>query len=259
MFRPRLLFGSLFGVALLAVPAVVLAATLSVTGTGSGTATTLAPTAGATCNPPGATQPSDYICDSTVAGTFVLSQLGSGTYSGNVRLDWSTWTSAEPCAAASGAVTFMGADDSIATALDTTSRVCETMPASDTFTMSLDLVVSGGTGRFAPPSSGSFEETGFLVETATPGNYTSTQSIQGSITVADPTPTATPTVTAAPSASATPTASATPGPTASPDAATMPDTSTGGIPGPGLLVVIGLGVVVLASTSYGVMKGAAAR
>lgn len=252
MSRPRLLFGSLFGVALLAIPAMVVAATLSVTGTGSGTATTLAPTAGATCNPPGATQPSDYICDSTVAGTFVLSQLGSGTYSGSVRLDWSTWTSAEPCAAASGAVTFMGADDSIATALDTTSRVCETMPASDTLTMDIDLIVSGGTGRFAPPSSGSFEETGFLVETATPGDYTSTQSIQGSITVADPMPTATP------SATATPTASATPAPTASPGEATMPDTSTG-MPASGLLVVLGLGGVVLVSASYGAMKRAAAR
>lgn len=236
----------------------VMAATFSMTGVANGTATTAAPAPGATCNPPGASQPSDFICDSTIAGTFTLSELGTGTYTGAVRLDWSIWTSAAPCAEATGTVTFTAGADSVTTTLVNTSRMCESKPASDTYTIDMQSTVTAGTGRFASPTGGSFETTGTLVETATAGEFTSTQAISGSVSVADPTPTPTPTPVA--SASATPAASvaASPTATATPAGALLPDTSTGGQDG-GLFVVLGLGAVVVASSTYGAMRRSAAR
>jgi hypothetical protein len=237
----------------------VMAASFSMTGVASGTATTAAPAAGATCDPAnGPALPSNYICDSTIAGNFTLSELGTGTYTGAVRLDWSIWTSAAPCAQATGTVTFTSGADSVTTTLVNTSRMCESKPASDTYTMDMQSTVTAGTGRFASPTGGSFETTGALVKTATAGEFTSTQAISGSVTVADPTPTPTPTPVA--TASAAPTASVAASPTASatPAGALLPDTSTGG-PDGGLLVVLALGVVVVASSTYGAMRRSAAR
>jgi hypothetical protein len=237
----------MLAIVFVAIPALVLAATFTVSGTATGTADTAAPAAGAMCNPPAAVNPEDYICDSTIAGTFTLSELGTGTYTGNVRLDWSAYTTAEPCAQASGTVAFTNGADSITTTLDNTSVVCESKPASDTYTMTMQSTVTGGTGQFASPTGGSFATTGTLVKVAgSPGDYTSTQSIVGSVSVADPVPTATP--------AATPTATAAPTATVAP--AIVPDTSTGG-PDAGLLVVLGLGAVILASASYRAMRGSA--
>jgi hypothetical protein len=246
MPRPRLLFLPASVIALLAIPALALAATISMSGTATGTATTLPPAPGATCNPPGATQPSDFICDSTVAGTFVLSGLGTGTYSGNVRLDWSIWTSADPCAEATGTITFVSGTDSITTVIEDTSRVCESTPASDTYTIETQSTATGGTGAFAAITAGTFEASGVLVAT-TPGEFTSTQAIVGSVTVADPVATVSP---APPSpAPATPAATA---------PAILPNTSTGA-PAEGLTLVLLLGVLALASTAVMARRNSGVR
>lgn len=246
MIRPRHLFGPALAAGLLAIPAVVLAATLSITGTASGTADTKAPAPGATCNTASPAQPSDYVCDSTVAGPFTLTELGTGTYAGDVQLDWSIYTGSEPCAEASGTVTFTNGADSITTTLDSTSRVCESQPASDTYTMSLQSTVTGGTGRFAA-ATGTFTTLGNLVKTATPGQFTITEAIQGSVTVPDAAPTAT--ATPAPAATATPP----PG-----GAGVLPDTSTGG-PDGGALIVLGLTAIIVASAGRRALRDASQR
>lgn len=243
LIRPRHLLGPTLALMLFAIPAVALAATLSITGTATGTADTKPPAPGATCDTASPTQPSDYVCDSTVAGPFTLTELGSGTYSGEVQLDWSIYTSSAPCAEASGTVTFSAGADSITSTLDATSRVCESQPVSDTYTMDLQSTVISGTGRFAS-ATGTFETLGNLVETTTPGQFTITEAIQGTVTVPDPAPTPTPTPSAAP------TATLAPGGTG-----TLPDTSTGGRDR-GLLIVLGLGTVIAASIGHRALRAA---
>ena len=251
LIRPRHLFGPALALGFLAIPALVLAATLSVAGTATGTADTKAPAPGATCDTASPTQASDYVCDSTVGGPFTLTELGTGTYAGDVQLDWSIYTGTEPCAEASGTVTFTNGADSITTTLASTSRVCESQPASNTYTMALQSNVTAGTGRFAS-ATGNLDTLGNLVKTATPGQFTITEAIQGSVTVPDPAPAATATPTA--TATAAPVAAASP----APGAGMLPDTSTDG-PDGGLLLVLGLGAIIAASAGRRALKAASQR
>jgi hypothetical protein len=246
-------------VALLAIPSLVLAADVSLTGTMVGTASTLPPAPGATCNPPGATQPSDFICDSTVDGTFTLTELGTGTYTGSVRLDWSIWTSSEPCAAATGTFTLEAGADSITSEIADTSRVCETTPATDTYSIITHGTITGGSGAFAGTTGGTFEATGFLMQTSL-GEFTSAQTVVASVTlpdpVASPSPSPSSSATVSPSSSATASASSSPTASATQSAApastspaaggTLPDTSAGGSTG-FVPIVLGMGALVLTS------------
>lgn len=212
--------------ALLAIPALASAATLTVTGTSSGTATAEPPDVDATCNPQAPTVASDFVCDFTIAGTFSLTELGTGTYTGATRLDWSIYTSAEPCAELTGSMTLTNAQGTLTLDIDSTSRVCETASPTQ-HTSSMDATAVSGTGAYAG-ASGTFTGTGTLDATATAGTYTAEQTLAGSVVIPDPTPTPTPTPTATPTATVAPTATATASPT--PVADQLPDTSTPSTP-----------------------------
>lgn len=236
MIRPRLITGLLLAVALVAIPAMAAAATLNVTGTTSGTATAQAPTADASCDPQSPAVPADFICDFDIAETFTLTELGTGTYTGSTRLDWSIYTGAEPCAELTGTTTLTNSEGSITVSILDTSRVCETA-SPDQHTFEVDATVIAGTGAYAG-ATGTFSGIGTLDAQQTPGVYDTTQAVTGTIEVPDPTPT--------PSVSAT----ATPSPTSTASVGLLPDTSS--LPtDTSLPAVVALASVLIAAVAYG--------
>lgn len=237
MIRPRFITGLLLAIALVAIPAMAAAATLNVTGTTSGTATAQAPTADASCDPQSPAVPADFICDFDIAETFTLTELGTGTYTGSTRLDWSIYTGSEPCAELTGTTTLANTEGTISISILDTSRVCETA-SPDQHTFEADATVVSGTGAYAG-ATGAFTGIGTLDAHPTPGVYDTTQALTGTITVPDPTPTPTP------SASATVSA----GPTSTPSVGLLPDTSSPGANTASLAVA--MAGLLLASAAYG--------
>lgn len=217
MHRIRITSLLAFAIALIVLPAAVAAADLSVSGTTSGTASAQVPEPGvAECTPQTAVDPEDFVCDFDVAGTFNLTGgLGTGTYDGEFRLDWSIYTSSDPCAEVVGTMTLTAAGGTVELAVANTSRVCETSdPAVHDAT--LNATVTGGTGAYAG-ATGTLTSTGTLEAQDLLGQeYTAEATMTGTITVPDPTATPTPT----PTPTGTPTS-----PPASPAAAALPDTA----------------------------------
>ena len=246
MNRPRLFTIGLLAAALVAIPAIASAATLSITGTTSGSAIVEAPTADAACNPTAPVDPADYICDFDLAGTFDMTELGTGTYTGSTRLDWSIYTGPEPCAELTGTMVLTNAEGSITVEMLDTSRVCETDDPGE-HTSSMDATVVSGTGAYLG-ATGTFTGDGTLFATETAGEYDAAQDLVGSVTVPDPTPNPTPTpaptASAAPSASVPAAASDSPAasPTATPVVGQLPDTAgpSSGATLPAVLVLAGL-------------------
>lgn len=168
----------------MAIPAVAAAATLTVTGTSAGTATAQPPEAGATCNPTAPAAPSDLICDFDIVENFTLTDLGTGTYTGTTRLDWSIYTGAEPCAELTGTTTLTSDEGTITLSILDSSRVCETAsPTVHSFEM--DATVTGGTGAYAG-ATGTFSGTGTLTARDAPTVYDMAQQLSGSVVVPDP-------------------------------------------------------------------------
>jgi hypothetical protein len=213
----------------LALPAFVAAADLSADGTMTGAATAQAPEPGvAECTPTSSpTDPEDFICDFDTVGAFDLDEVGTGSYSGEFRLDWSIYTGAEPCAEATGTLTLTGVDGTLDLGVLDTSRVCETTdPLIHDATF--DVTVLGGTGVFAD-ATGSLTATGTLTGTGTAGAYAVALSVVGTVSVPDatPAPTVAPTVVPTDAPTVAPTEVPSASPTADlPDA--LPDTASGG-------------------------------
>lgn len=202
------------------MPAMVAAADLSATGTMTGLAISQPAEPGvAECIPNASpVDPEDFVCDFDSDGTFDLGEVGTGTFSGELRLDWSIYTGADPCAEATGTLTLTTADGTLDLTVDDTSRVCETAVPTE-HDATFDVTVVSGTGVFAG-ASGTLSATGTMTPSAGSGEYDTAFDVTGTVTVPDPTPTPTP--TPAPTDDAAPTASASPTPPAA-----LPDTATG--------------------------------
>lgn len=216
----------------LALPSFVAAADLSADGTMTGAASAQAPEPGvAECTPTSSpTDPEDFICDFDTVGAYDLDEVGTGSYSGEFRLDWSIYTGAEPCAEATGTLTLTGADGTLELAVDDTSRVCETTDPL-VHDATFDVTVLGGTGAFAD-ATGSLTATGTLTGTDTAGTYAVALEVLGTVSVPDatPTPTVAPTVTPTVNPTVDPTMAPTGVPSASPTADlpdALPDTASG--------------------------------
>jgi hypothetical protein len=244
LIRSRLFIGLLLSVALVAIPALAVAATSTITGTSSGTATAQAPTADALCTPQTGTLPAHFICDFDLAGTFTLTNLGTGTYTGESRLDWSIYTSAARCAQLTGTMVLTNAQGTVTLNMLNTSRVCETAsPTQHASTMNATIV--SGTGAYVG-ATGTVTGLGTLDARQTPGVYDAAQALTGSITTPDPAPTATPTPTPTPSASV----AATVAPTATPAVGLLPDTSSPASDS-ALPIALTLAGLLIASVTYG--------
>ncbi len=124
------------------------------------------------------------VCKFSVSGTFTASPLGTGTYAGMVTLDYNTYTVANPCAAATGNITFTNAaGDKVFTTLGPGSKVCETTPPSTVHTENLILNITGGTGHFAG-ATGTIKSNGTTTDVAgNPGKHTDSATLTGSITL----------------------------------------------------------------------------
>ncbi len=124
------------------------------------------------------------VCHFDVSGTFTASPLGTGTYTGKVTLDYNTYTTANPCAAATGNIMFTNAaGDKVYTTLGPGSKVCETNPPSAVHTENLILKITGGTGRFAG-ATGTIHSDGMTMDVpGNPGKHTDSATLSGSITL----------------------------------------------------------------------------
>ena len=124
------------------------------------------------------------ICHFNVSGTFTATPLGTGTYAGQVTLDYNSYTAANPCATATGNITFTNtAGDKVYTTLAPGSKVCETVPPSTTHTEMLILKITGGTGQFAN-ATGTIMSNGTTMDVAgNPGLHTDSATLTGSITL----------------------------------------------------------------------------
>lgn len=240
MRRSRLTIGLLLTVALLAIPAIATAATFTITGTTVGTATAQPDEPGATCDPTApAPTPSDLICDFDTAGTFTLTEIGTGTYTGTTRLDWSGYTAEAPCAEVTGTMVLTATEGTLTLAIEDTSTVCETgnplVHAS-----ALDLTVVSGTGEWAG-ATGTLTTEGTLTLNTETGVYAEEHEVSGTLSVPDPT--AAPTVSPTTSPTTAPSLSMSASPTASPAANALPDTSSPASGAANLLAVILAGVM----------------
>lgn len=124
------------------------------------------------------------ICHFDVSGTFTASPLGSGTYTGTVTLDYNSYTTASPCATATGTITFTNAaGDKVHTMLAPGSKVCETTPPSAVHNETLILKITGGTGQFED-ATGTIHSDGTTMDVAgNPGKHTDSATLSGSITL----------------------------------------------------------------------------
>ena len=148
MIRSWLIIGSLLTVALVAIPATAAAATFTVTGSSSGTATAQPTEPAALCDPTAPDSPEELVCDFDIAGTFTLTTIGTGTYTGSTRLDWSIYTGTEPCAEMTGTMVLTTVDGSLTLDIADTSRVCETADP-DVHDTSMSASIIGATGDYA--------------------------------------------------------------------------------------------------------------
>ena len=229
MRSTRFITALTLAMALVAMPALAAAADITLSGTTQGTATAQAPEPGvAECTPTASpVDAEDFVCDFNDNGTFDLTGLGTGTYASDLRLDWSIYTGAEPCAELVGTLTLHTADGTITLDIDNTSRVCETGD-SDVHTSTFSATVIAATGDYAG-ASGTLSGTGTMEAVSAPTSYTTEMDVTGTITVPDPTPTPTPTVapTAAPTDDASVAPTAVPSSAApTPAAGALPDTSS---------------------------------
>lgn len=231
MRSTRFITALTLAMALVAMPAVAAAADLTVDGTASGTATAQPAEPGvAECTPTaGPTDAEDFVCDFDVAGTFDLGDIGTGTYTGVNRLDWSIYTGSEPCAELVGTYQLTTADGTLEITFDDSSRVCETADP-DVHESTVSATVSGGTGAFAG-ATGTLSGTGTMEAVTAPTSYTTELDVTGTITVPDPTPA--PTTEPTPAPTVAPTDDASVAPTAAPSSAAptpaadaLPDTSS---------------------------------
>lgn len=125
------------------------------------------------------------ICKFDVSGTFTASPLGTGTYAGKITLDYSSYTTAHPCATATGNITFTTATgDTVTTQLAPGSEVCETTPASSVHTTHFLLNITGGTGQFTD-ATGTITSNGTTTDTTTPstGKSVDSSTLTGSISL----------------------------------------------------------------------------
>ena len=208
------------------MPAMAAAADVSADGTMSGLAVPQPAEPGvAECTPGSATDPEDYVCDFDSTGMFDLGDVGTGAFVGVLRLDWSIYTGADPCAEATGTLTLTTADGTLELAVEDTSRVCETAdPAVHDATF--DVTVVSGTGAFEG-ASGTLAATGTMTPSAGSGEYDVELDVTGTITVPDPTPAPTASPSPAPTDDAAPTASVPTVPASPTPAALLPDTAAG--------------------------------
>lgn len=259
MIRLRSIAILITGLLLLALPALAAAADVSANGTMSGLAVPQPAEPGvAECTPGSGTDPEDFVCDFDTEGTFDLDEVGTGTYEGEFRLDWSIYTGPEPCAETTGTLTLTTADGTLDVVVDDTSRVCETADP-DVHEATFDITIVAGTGVFAG-ATGTLSVTGTLTPSAGSGEYDAELDVTGTITLPDPTPPPSvspapvPTDDVAPTDDAAPTASA---PAASPSAAPgglLPDTASGSS-GP----LTGLFLILVATLVASLAVGAVAR
>ncbi len=148
-----------------------------VNGTSSGTSTLTNPS---TCNPPSG-NPAFLICNFDVTGTYSGTPIGSGTYSGHVTLDYHSYTATNPCATATGTITFTNAHgDQLVTTLGPGSQVCETAVAT-VHSEHLVLKIMSGTGLFKH-ASGTIVSNGTTTDTG-PGTHADSATLTGSITL----------------------------------------------------------------------------
>jgi hypothetical protein len=209
------------GLLLLALPALAAAADVSANGTMSGLAVPQPAEPGvAECTPGTATDPEDFVCDFNTTGTFDLEEVGTGAYTGELRLDWSIYTGAEPCAEATGTLMLTTVDGTLQLVVQDTSRVCETGDP-EVHDASFDVTVTSGTGAFAG-AAGTLTATGTMTPSAGSGEYDTELDVTGTITVPDPTP--------PPSISPAPVPSDDAAPTASAPAASVPAGSASAVP-----------------------------
>ena len=254
MIRLRSIAILITGLLLLALPAVAAAADVSANGTMSGLAVPQPGEPGvAECIPNASpTDPEDFVCDFDTSGTFDLDGVGTGTYEGEFRLDWSIYTGAEPCAETTGTLTLTTADGTLDVVVDDTSRVCETADP-EVHEATFDITIVSGTGVFTG-ATGTLSVTGTLTPSAGSGEYDAELDVTGTITVPDPTPAPSVSPAPVPTDDAAPVASA---PAVSASAAPiglLPDTASGsGGPLTGLFLI--LAITLLASLGV----GAAAR
>jgi len=150
--------------------------TMQVTGNASGTARLTNPGA---CSP---NTGGGKICEFDVSGTYQAS-FGAGTYSGHVTLNYATYTMQNPCATATGTITFTNANGgTITTTLAPGSKVCETTPPSTVHNATFILNVTGGTGVFEG-ATGTINANGTTNDTpGQPGMHTDTFVLTGTLT-----------------------------------------------------------------------------
>jgi len=184
-FLPLLLISILLTFGTSSVLAKDKGVTTSVMGTSTGTSTlTNAGNNPGMCNPP-SQNPALFICTFTVSGTYMANPpLGpAGTYSGNVTLDYHSYTATNRCATASGTITFTNTatGDKLSTMIDPAhSQVCETgTPAIHS--ENLVLKITGGTGQFAG-ATGTIMSKGSTTDTG-PGMHADSATLTGSITL----------------------------------------------------------------------------
>ncbi len=158
--------------------------TSPVNGASMGTSQVTNPT---TCNPP-SQNPNFLVCNFNVMGTYTATTsplAPAGTYSGNVTLDYHSYTATSRCATASGTITFTNSatGDKLSTMIDPAhSQVCETgTPAIHS--ENLVLKITGGTGQFAG-ATGTIMSNGSTVDVVgNPGRHTDSATLTGSITL----------------------------------------------------------------------------
>ena len=233
MLRSRLIIGSLLTVALSAVPAIAAAATFTVTGTSTGTATAQPTEPAALCDPTAPDNAEELVCDFDIAGTFTVSTLGAGTYTGTTRLDWSIYTGTEPCAEMTGTMVLTTAGGTLTLTMADSSRVCETGDP-DVHATSMDATITGATGNYVG-ATGTFTGEGTTTSVDGVLSYSAAQDLAGSVTLPDPTPTPTPTPASA-------------APSATPAVGALPDTASPSSDGSPIAILLGavfIGAVVL--------------
>jgi hypothetical protein len=214
LLRTRLIIGLLLTVALVAIPAMAVAATVTVTGSSTGTATAQPTEPAALCDPTAPDSSEELVCDFDIAGTFTLTTLGTGTYTGTTRLDWSIYTGAEPCAEMTGTMVLTTADGTLTLTMADTSRVCETADP-DVHTTTMDATITGATGAYVG-ATGTFTGDGTTTSVDGVVSYSAEQDLSGSVVLPDPTPTPTPTPTASSTVAA---------PTPTPAVGALPNTA----------------------------------
>jgi hypothetical protein len=245
--RRGLAGGAALGAVFLALPSLVLAATLTVNGSVTGTMTASAPTPSALCTPTGFNPSPENRCNFTAAGSFSDTALGTGTHAGSLTLDWSMNT-ATGCRIVSGTIIFspVGGGSSLSTNVDaTTSRVCG--GGLTPHPMTLELDVTGGTGTFTG-ATGTLTATGTVVEPF--GAYSLV--ITGSVTTQDPSPSASSGASGSAGASASGSASPSPSPSGSPSAASgspAASVGAGGVLPDTAAATTGMGALALATLS----------